>query len=485
MNFAALSNTSNKRIEKLRKARNLNEIVAVLKEIAGSIKTLSVKTDAFVEAISSGRLKTKSLSGVVEATPDVAAKPKLILGPEMQSKYVASLSARTQRTAEVTPVSRPSRQANKEIEFVRDGKSDLDFTPVTELADGDGAAPKRNIRRKASGVAPFKLEKFVKPTTASMVKHNDTLAALFENVEELKFSIQMIEQNFEPSKQRDAALKAVRLLYKAADDRISDAFAALDSLSVKHMPTRMNQTAGAVIKHLRSTIDKSRYRAQHEYCHVANYKDSDVMFSFYIVFLDLKSDSGYVFDKYYVVLTGVVSKNMLTTYINTLPDFKLPGRYALGTEVSSLPPQKINQYVDEFLAQNDVSVDLERQAFPLAKDRIKTSGLDKIPGVKSMYLFDDGLRLTLKPEFSAPEKHKDVAAPVMLMLNRLMGVRGKSKVAYKSIKRGNSAILEFVMLNTSGVSKKLRKSDLSDIQELLGLTDSQVTQIREAQRTID
>ena len=121
MNFAALSNNSNKRIEKLRKARNLNEIVAVLKEIAGSIKTLSVKTDAFVEAISSGRLKTKSLSGVVEATPDVAAKPKLLIGPEMQSKYVASLSARTQRTAEVTPVSRPSRQANKEIEFVRDG----------------------------------------------------------------------------------------------------------------------------------------------------------------------------------------------------------------------------------------------------------------------------------------------------------------------------------------------------------------------------
>ena len=102
-----------------------------------------------------------------------------------------------------------------------------------------------------------------------------------------------------------------------------------------------------------------------------------------------------------------------------------------------------------------------------------------------MYLFDDGLRLTLKPEFSAPEKHKDVAALVMLMLNRMMGVRGKSKVAYKSIKRGNSAILEFVMLNSSGVSKKLRKSDLHDIQELLGLTDSQVTQIREAQRTID
>ena len=135
MNFAALSNTSNKRIEKLRKARNLNEIVAVLKEIAGSIKTLSVKTDAFVEAISSGRLKTKSLSGVVEATPDVAAKPKLILGPEMQSKYVASLSARTQRTAKVAPVSRPTRQANKEIEFVRDGKSAVDFTPVTESAD--------------------------------------------------------------------------------------------------------------------------------------------------------------------------------------------------------------------------------------------------------------------------------------------------------------------------------------------------------------
>ena len=476
---------SSQRVEKLRKARNINEIVAVLKDIALSIKSIGPKADKFIEAVSSAQsLKGRNLQDVIAAystaVDPVHANSRLIISPELTRRFQASQSSRTTRVP----------NTGEEVSFIRDGLNKLDFTPTADRADPEDdkyeLKPKAPRTKRATGVQVVPLKKFVKPSTTTLVQNNEVLNQLLENVQELKYAIQLLEQGFEEGPQRDAALKASKLLFKSADDRIAAAFDVLDNLAVRHMPTPMNQIAKAMVKHLSTTVVKGRYKDVSEYCHVANYGTSGaIIFSFYHVFHELKSDSGFVFDKYYVVLTGIVENRGLRLYINTMPDFKLPGRYPLGTEVSNLTPAKINIYADEFLAQNDVSVELERQTMPIDKARIKTSGMLKIPGVKSMYVFDDGFRVSLKPEYSAPEKHALVAAPVMLRLNRLLGNKGKSKVAYKTHRNGNTIMLEFVMINSSGLSKKLSKSGLSEIQDALGLTDAQVNQIRVAQRETD
>lgn len=536
---------SQKRIQNLRKARTINEVAAILKEIALSIKLAMPRADKFLEAVSSGHLKS-NLSSLVEniyENPQQDAGTRLCIAPDLLQRQ--SLSARTQppsgaaakRTGgrgvktHVAPTLRsrvkttpaPAKKRNipreqplgipedaemldggyteeefddtpivkktpkaprqepaaptggrgtEEITFVRDG-SNLDFAEVT---------PTPTPRSKKVPGIPLVLDDFEAPSTKELMKHNEALNTLYDNSLELKQVIEFVEQSpaFANDPNAPAVLKATRLLFQSVDDKLGEAFGALADLGRDHMPTPMQKLAKEITSHLTRAVPKERYKKRSAIEHVES-RDGALYFSYYIEYANLKSNSGFIFNRFYIVLTGKVVKETLSMYVNSLPEFKLPGRYAVGPNVTQLPPKTVNQFVDEFFAQNEVSLELDRLAMPVTKPVLKSSGITNVPGVKTAYVFDDGLRVSLKPGLTESQK-TSLAAKIMLELNRLIGnTSRKSRFAYKIKQAGATEVYEFVVIGGKG-SNKLKRSDLYEIQELLGLTDKQISYIRDAQR---
>ncbi len=483
------SANSTKRIEKLRSARNVNEIVAVLRDIAIAIKKTAPKTNDFIEAISSARFKSKDLSRLLPE--DSSAKVRLVISPSLSARSVRPGSAkpadRAQKPAAkpaAKPLAKPSVEPQRanipSAEIEMDWSKDADFGKMQTLTDTTVGS-----RRNGNSIKPIALAKFSSPSVKALAEHNEVLQQDFQYSRELKYAIQLLStgSDSEASK-RNVAMRAAVQLYEAVSRRINHAMDSLDDLLQKHMPSPMQKAANSIEQHLLKAIPKDRYTDHYNYGQVSQ-QGKAIVFTVYMIFNELKSDTGYVFDSYYVVLTGKVENSALTLYLNTLPEFRISGQYPIGTPISSLNNARVNALLDEFLAQHDVSVQLNRAAMPVSDAQLKGAKLTKIPGVVKAEVSDDTVRLYLTAAYSPAAKHSEVAAPVLVMLNRLINNRGRNKFAYKSVKHNNKTALEFILLNASPGTRRLKKSDLNDLQEMLDLTDAQVTHIREAQRNVD
>lgn len=400
------------RIEKLRKARSLNEVSAILRDIALSI--------------------TK-------------------LGRQAKNMAVA-LSA-----------------ADTELTIDRSGTGAKIRTPSGRS-------------KRAATISQIKLEKFVAPKVTEIKKHNDVLSALFENERELKTALAVVQQGFQGVKHKDTALRAIQALQKEVDASLSIAFEALNHIAEQHVPSEIRKVGDHIQTFLQEHLDSTRYKEIADYVYVGTGEKGQFIFSFYIGIDGLKTSKGFTFDTFFIVLTGVVKAGVLTMYVNSTSDFRAPGKYPVGYPVESL--KKATQHVAEFLAQNDVQVETERQVFPVSTDRLHTAGLNKISGVEKLGVKDDALWITLKGTPSqtvVSNTIKDVMARLHSLLN--LG-RRKSALSYQLVKRSGKTMLQFILLNKGG-SKKLNRDVVADLQSIFGLSDKQVQYLREAQRAED
>ncbi len=407
----------NSRIEKLRKARSFNEVVSIIKEIAQSIKSNGIVADRLVASLS----KT-------------------------------SLSGRT--------------RAPSTIEIDHTGEKEVE-SPI-----------KMSVRTTKGAKISAKLIKFVVPKADVLKKNNDVLTALYQNVLELDAAEALVRQSFHGQKNQPATLKAIGLLKKEVDAKLDVAFGALSDLADKHLPTEMENLGEKMDDFLADTFSDDK---RSKYVYVVPGEDKDIIFSYYICIDEVKSSSGFVFDNYYVVLTGVVQNGFIKYYVNALPDFKAPGRYPKGMAVTTEADLKHN--IKMLFAHNDIAVEMERRPMPIDTERAK-AGLGAIEGVQAVKVEDDMLMVLLKN--GSQDNINNVLTKLLPRLNGLVGNKTRKSVITKRITKNNAGktILKFILTpnqKTKNVTHIMDLEQLNEVQKMLGLTDRQVKQIKEAQ----
>lgn len=334
-----------------------------------------------------------------------------------------------------------------------------------------------------------KLTKFVVPPKDVLVKHNSTIQSMYENASELDAAEALLQQTFAGVKNQPAALRALRALKEEVDSSLNRAFSALNKLANKHLPTEMEQLSDSLISYLIDHLDKKSYDNMTKMVYVAPDESNNILFSIYIGIEGLKNGSGFVFDEFYVILTGLVDKKGYIRYfLNTLPDFKVPGKYPVGKEITT--EKDMIQRFKFLLAHNDLVSDFERKPMPLTTDQAKTKGLTNIPNVSDAYVEDDALYVVIKKGKDSDRVIKSVVLSVMPLLNLLVGNarRSKSVIKYKPLARKGTTVLQFILTpqlatgDDQDLSLNLQK--LKELKSLLDLSDKEVEAIKHALKNI-
>lgn len=351
--------------------------------------------------------------------------------------------------------------------------------------DHTGTKPKVSTRPKPSSSDLFqvKLKFFKVPPKKTLETNLKSLSKLYENSLELDAAEALILQSFKGSKNQAKALAGVKALKKEVTSIINRALQAVNKIASEHIPSEMEILGNKLLSDLLELVDKKSYKHMERGIYVATVK-SEIHFSLYISIRGLKTSTGFVFDEYYVILTGAVdSKGNIKYYLNALPDYKTPGTYPLGELVSS--EQEMLTRLQLLLATNDVSSIHDVLPMPLTPDRVRTSGLAQITGVDTAVVTKNKLVVKLK-KTAGPTVVNNVLVKVLPLLNLLVGNsnRKKSVIQYESKPVRGVPTITFILTPVTKEEQTskytINAQKLDDIQEALGLTEEDVSAIKQA-----
>lgn len=324
-------------------------------------------------------------------------------------------------------------------------------------------------------------EKFVAPKAAELQKHTAVIEKLYQNVVELDAAEAMVKQAFAGNKKMPAALKAIRELKADVDNSINDAFDALQEIANKHLPSTMTKFVDGVTSYLLDALDTKTYKDIFRQVYVTfDPEDKDLLhFAEYIGLEGLKTSSGYAFDQYYVVVTGVINKQgVITYYVNSFPDFKVPGKYPLGKEVGT--PEAAIKQVSLLLAHNDFAVTNDKLPMPIDDSQAKNTGLTTIKGIQKVSVVDDELIISLDASVTTDKAVNKIVMDVMARLNMILNSRASKNIfTYKvSTVKGKKTIKFILVPNTDKSTKNMNLEKLEEVSELLNLSDQQKKALR-------
>jgi hypothetical protein len=322
--------------------------------------------------------------------------------------------------------------------------------------------------------------KFVAPKASDLQKHITVIDKLYANVLELDSAEAMVKQAFVGNKKQPAALKAIAELKASIDPIINDAFDALQEIANKHLPAGMSKFVDDLTSYIIDRLDAKSYKDVFRQVYVTyDPEDKDLLhFSEYIGIENLKTSSGFTFDQYYIVVTGVIDKSgNLTYYVNSFPDFKVPGKYPVGKETPTIDAAK--KRVDLLLSHNEFIVIGDKLPMPVTDERAKTSGLSTIKGVKKASVVDDELiinwdRAVIKTD-AAKQK---MIIDIMARLNAIVNSRASRKIFTYKLDNVARTLTFILVPNVDKSTKHFNLEKLDDAATILDLDEKQKKALR-------
>jgi len=331
-----------------------------------------------------------------------------------------------------------------------------------------------------------KLEKFIVPPKHKLEKSVSVLQALYDNAKELDSVEALLTQSFAGAKNQAKALSAVQSLKEEVDRSIHAALSTLSELADKHLPSEMQRLNKKLIGFVLDTVDPTSYSDITEIVYVAP-KGDDILFSLYLCLENLKDDRGYTYSEFYIVLTGVVRSNTIKYYLNTLPDFKIPGGYDVGKEVQN--EKDAVRRLQLLLSANDILSDAERRHIPATTEDLRAKNIHKLSFVDNVEVKDDAIFVWLKAN-TPPSKYNTLITSVIPALKSALGLssRSKSIFKWKVKKQGAKTALEFILTPDIRSDEKdqlsLNLTRLNELQRALDLTPEELTHIKKALKSL-
>lgn len=456
------------RMEKLRKSRSLNDVVSIVREVAKDIMRQK-------KVVSKMQAVAASAPGARVSTSATVKQPKAIrigmdgIGPQKQLKEIVTQ----------TPSQRKEKEAGK-VKFKR-----------KPLSGG------------------FKPAKYVAPsidTAEKMQNKVDIIHDLHENLIELDASQEKMKQQFGKAKNLKVAMAGITALKNELEETLGKAYDLLETIAKKHIPQELEAMNLVLADFLQENIPQTKYDELREEVYVTmkaadddnpgivkkgpkkikiDIKNADFAFHCYTIINNLKNSDGYEFEEYCIVLTGLVDRHgMMHYFLNALPDFKSPGKFNIGQEVTD--EHEMMTRITLLLAHNDLVTEMERKPMPLSTKTAKEKGFHSIEGVESIHVVDDTLRVTIKRGEATPSKIDVIKMEVRALLKAVIGKRSNSKVLPRKVKAANGQIvLAFSLIPDIPDSDERRDysinlGKLHDMQKALGLPDDVIEDVKKA-----
>ncbi len=351
----------------------------------------------------------------------------------------------------------------------------------TLVINRSGRRPQRISTRspRASGDYAESFNAFKAPPSTSIDKHMQIVDALYDNARELDAVEAMLRQSFAGAKAQPSVLKAIASLKKEVNARVHEALSSLNKLAEKHFPDEMKKLRDQLTSLLLDLVPEDQYEDIESIDYAAMNAEGNYELSAYLEIKDLKNNDGYVFEEYCVVLTGVVhpKSHRVTYYLNTMPDFRHPGSYALGKQINNA--KEMEHQLRMMLAHNDVVSDLDRKPMPMDTKEAKAKGFKNIRGVGEVTVKDDALFLELNTAKSkSPAGQKAIVDQVIPLLNAASGRKKDTAITYTTVNRGGKKLLKFILVFRPGSGAKFNTSKLANAQQMLELDDRQMKDLR-------
>ncbi len=205
----------------------------------------------------------------------------------------------------------------------------------------------------------------------------------------------------------------------------------------------------------------------------------DILFAFYIDIENLKDTTGAVLSHYYVILTGVIGLTGKIRYFLTgLPDFQPPGIYSPGLEVETTDAMLAR--LQMLLSANNIMSALEKKPMPVNTADVKRRGITALDDVADAYVADDSLWVVIKSGYKGPALEKvaaKISERVFPILNAAVGntTRTRSVIKYKPpVMRNGKPIIQFFLTPTKprhgdDAPLSINAQQLMDLKDALGI----------------
>lgn len=327
-----------------------------------------------------------------------------------------------------------------------------------------------------------KVTKWVAPKLEDLKKNTALIHSLYENTEELDYAITMVKQVFSGNENSKKAILEMTKLRDSVDEKLNSCFAVLNAIANKHLPPRVGSLHDDIIQGVIAHLPVKNYKniVQEIYVIPNPEELGSFMFCLYCNIKNLKNKTGYEYETFCVTLTAIISKSGdMNFFVNAFPNFKVPGRYPIGKEVTD--SKDAMRQVDLLLTHNEFEVDLNKQALPFDDAGAKNLGLLSNKNITAVAVKNDELIITLAPGLSGQMTSK-VIADIQARLGMLISSKNsKSIFTYKMSTVGGKQVLKFVLLPNIDKSNKnlqINSGKLDELAELLNLTDAQKKAVR-------
>lgn len=389
-------------------------------------------------------------------------------------------------------------------------------TEQTLVIDHGGEGPSK-LKPKASkpkkiGLKPgkpagqgVKLAEFVAPPIKKIKEHSALIHDLEENAHALDAAEAMIKQAFRSAAKQQMALKGIAALKAEVEDTLSKAYQMLQSIGSKHLPPEMEQLNQSLFDFLIENIPQTKYDDITQHVFVTMHeKDepagevkpkgpnkikiaSEFTFACYNIIENLKNADGYTFPQYVMVLTGVVDRNgKMRFFLNGLPDFKAPGKYAMGAEVTD--DDDMVKRATLLLAHNDIVTQFEQKPMPMNTKEAQTRGFHKIKNVDRAFVISDELHVVVTKGKATPNNIHAIELEVRSLLAEVVGnlKRKRTIIMPKTVKnKAGETVIKFRLVpNLPSSDEKeqynVNVTKLKELQEILDLPDDVIHEVKKA-----
>lgn len=331
--------------------------------------------------------------------------------------------------------------------------------------------------------ARVKSTKFVPPKASELKKHSAILNKLHDNCKELEASLVFIKQAFSGNKKLPAVVASITDLLNSANESLAETFKVMGDLAEKHLPSAVQAMLDNITGYLSTTFLKNKLASDIglETYVIVDPKDAKAFqFCCYLGLTDLKDSSGYTFKEYYFVLTSKVTADGEYTFaLNCFPDFKIPGSYPLGKEISTT--QDAQKRLDFLVGHNNFRIVHEQQTLHEHKAGATAKNIAQLASVDNVSVKNDEIAVRLKPTVKTKAGIDKALTDIMALLNMLVKKSRTSRFVYRTIKSSDRVVFSFRLVgddDKKDTPASINVSKLNEVSEALGLTDAQVKALR-------
>lgn len=317
-----------------------------------------------------------------------------------------------------------------------------------------------------------KLKVFSTADKKSLTENFKLLVDLDEKTKSVDSMIAQMDYQFKGDPGYAAAIKQLKALRTDVAKRTKAVYDIINKVASQNIPTAFKsfckEVTDGILEWLDGNFVKSKQRL------LISLEGDNVIYTSYLILTGLTDDSGFTYDEYSMVFTYATGPdyNPAEYYVNTMPKFTTPGRFARGTELAPKSAVEDAYDVIDMLMQSEgFKHILQGNDLPLDKDDINT---DKFNGIADkVAIKSDKLVFTLKRELRGDKKA--IQDLFLLVKGLIDGKVTDQQIRYKVSPNGSN--VEFYLVSDNQRPLNVDRAKLKNMQKELNLTDRQVKQI--------